>query len=732
MEKIQNKENNENILYIIGKEEDNTTLKKDLGLGENTNPHEIEIQNKWNVNQINTNNFSETNPYYPQISEKIIELISQNTYDDDFIYSFTIIYIVYNLKKQNDDITLLLQTIQNSSKNNYYLPFVIFLFNTDKEDDKNSLEKIINTNELFRKIDKRNISYFIYPLNMKQNLQKDELIKEIFNKLYKIYSYFYGLGDELYKVKNEELCPINILILGGTQQGKTTFINTITKSKKGREGCGSSETKGQIIYHIDNIPLCIYDIEGFNGEDTINNVVEKIKLMQNLKDEKEISLVIYIIKYEKDVFFLDNEYKIFKQLAKKLNNMKFLFVITKTNKNEIDNDDKRKEKIMYIQRNFMKMLNNGIKKDKENKKNNFNVMDYLYMCQKCKIDFNEINSKEITEKEFESKNFIEKMKLKFDSIPTTKKNEEIINTIIKDNETIMFVNLIEEENCPIKFGMNAICKKMANLLENIKINKIKALNDCLIFNKDKIIEIKEIANNLKKISETKEDRDIIIEIKEEKLLNEIDKEEKKIESIKFKAENFEDLLNSFDNKNKDKVQSDFEKYLKNKVQQIQEIAKSNVKVKIIWGTLSGIIPFIDIFIQKNLTKQAKEIIAKHFGDDLIDFDIIDNIKNSSFNDDKKEIEKLEKKTCHDVGDFCKTGYKCVTIYCDLAPKLVEGGWKVCLAGTGIGIGTIMGYIRMKTDVNAYIEFYTKRFVFRNLVYFSFDDVEKYLRQENFE
>ena len=39
MEKIQNKENNENILYIIGKEEDNTTLKKDLGLGENTNPH---------------------------------------------------------------------------------------------------------------------------------------------------------------------------------------------------------------------------------------------------------------------------------------------------------------------------------------------------------------------------------------------------------------------------------------------------------------------------------------------------------------------------------------------------------------------------------------------------------------------------------------------------------------------------------------------------------------------
>ena len=288
---MENTDSNENIIYIIGKEKENNMLKTEFGLGENTNPDDIEIQNKWNVNQINTDELLDANPSYREISEKIEELRDQSDFDPDYIYSFTIIYILDNFEEQKNDINLLLEIIQNKTPNSYYQPFIIFILNSEKNEEENSLVELTNISKDFQEIDKRNISYFIYPLNTPDNSKKNQTKEEILNKLYLIYSYFYGLGDEfvkegkkykLYKVKNEELCPINILVLGATQQGKTTFINTLIKSKKGREGYGKSKTKKQIIYHIDNVPLYVYDIEGFNGEDTIQNVVDEIELMQNL------------------------------------------------------------------------------------------------------------------------------------------------------------------------------------------------------------------------------------------------------------------------------------------------------------------------------------------------------------------------------------------------------------------------------------------------------------------
>ena len=57
-----------------------------------------------------------------------------------------------------------------------------------------------------------------------------------------------------------------MLILGRTQVGKSTFINTLLGEKRAKEGGkGSSVTKNHLIYHLDNIPLEINDIEGFAG-----------------------------------------------------------------------------------------------------------------------------------------------------------------------------------------------------------------------------------------------------------------------------------------------------------------------------------------------------------------------------------------------------------------------------------------------------------------------------------
>jgi len=91
-------------------------------------------------------------------------------------------------------------------------------------------------------------------------------------KILIIFSYFYELGDEyeykknpfiLYKKTDEKYYSINMLILGRTQVGKSTFINTLLGEKKAKEGgSGFSITKHQLAYHLDNIPLEINDIEG--------------------------------------------------------------------------------------------------------------------------------------------------------------------------------------------------------------------------------------------------------------------------------------------------------------------------------------------------------------------------------------------------------------------------------------------------------------------------------------
>ena len=81
-----------------------------------------------------------------------------------------------------------------------------------------------------------------------------------------------------------------------------------------------------------------------------------------------------------------------------------------------------------------------------------------------------------------------------------------------------------------------------------------------------------------------------------------------IKEIEYKATNFDDLLEIFYNKNEDKLKNNFEKLkgkVTEKVKEIQELARCDVESKIIWGTLSGVIPIGDIFIQSFLKKDAK-------------------------------------------------------------------------------------------------------------------------------
>ena len=320
----------------------------------------------------------------------------------------------------------------------FYLPFFIFLIKD--ENDKSEFNKFVEEDI---KIDKRNISCYISPLNenIKNKKENEELIKL---KILKIFSYFFELGDnfningkkyKLYKEKKEKLYPINILLLGKTQVGKSTFLNTLLNEKKAKEGGeGSSVTQRQISYHLDEIPLIVNDIEGFTGEESIKKVIEKIKKMQEKLEENELNLVIYIIDYNGPTFFNDNEYPIFKQLTEKLDNTHFLFVCTKS-KEEVNDAVLQK-----IKKAFFNMLKNGLK-NKHEKENLINALNYMYYCIKKDILYDEIDKKEVDKQVFEKMNFFEKFNLKFEKYEEAQKNKEMIDTILKLNETLIFINL---------------------------------------------------------------------------------------------------------------------------------------------------------------------------------------------------------------------------------------------------------------------------------------------------
>ena len=501
-----------NNICIIGKNIDK--IIKELGLFKEENKEKIE--NRWYISSYNINNNEEIEQIYNKIIANINDMKEKSEFSEE-IFSYTIIYSLDDLKKNNnekDNIRKLFTIISLKIESFYYHPFFILLAKDEK--DKEELDLFIssqNINDI--KIDKRNIECFITPLSNSLE-EKEKNTKLIKQKIYKIFSYFFEMGDEfkykdtvfkLYEETKEKLFPINILILGKTQVGKSTFINTLLKEKRAKEGGeGFSETKAHNSYHIDNIPLIINDIEGFTGEENINKVVEKISKMQTKLEEKELHLVIYIIDYYGPTYFNDNEYIIFQQLSKKLDTTHFLFLCSKS---KVRNN---KQLIDKIKKSFYKMIKNGLNKKKE-KENIMNVLNYLYFCQKNDIDYKEIysNTNNVNLEIFNNMNFYEKMKLKFNNYSEEDKNKEMINKIIEEDNNLIFINLkLDEEHNEI-FGMNKVSKKIREILINIKNDNMKFLNDNIKYNKLQKLELDKKINDLEKTLEENDDINDFIE-----------------------------------------------------------------------------------------------------------------------------------------------------------------------------------------------------------------------------
>ena len=680
-------EANANNICLVGK--DVNIIKKELSLYKEDNQNKLE--NFWNIISCDWSD--------------IIEILKSKISDyNNEKFSFTIIVSLDDLDNgQKTKINTLFKNLENDliedELSEYNFPFIIFL--VQKEMDITDLKKEFIQ---YENIDKRNISFFISPL--RNNANKVNYIKLIKQKIYKIFSYFYELGDtfkfkdkifKLYEDSGESLLPVNALVIGKTQVGKSTLINTFLKEKRAREGDNSTpETEKLLVYHIDGVPLFINDIEGFTGEKNINTIVEKIKSMQVRFQEKELHLILYVLRYEGGTYFNENEYEIFKQLAKNNHQSHFLFVCTKAGKNQ-------SKAFKDIKKAFYKMISKGITNEcKDEKSKIINTLNYLYYCQKKEIYYNEINPEDIKGKNFNEMEFYQRMELKFKGKKEEEKNEEMINTIMEKDKNLIFVNLKKDPEHETIFGMDKLSYQIIEALKSIKSFNMKILTSELEKSEAKIYNVNE---ELKK--------NPIYEEEKQKLLNNA--------SVLNKVkDDCIELINSLNNEQDICKCKEIAEKLKIKL--INQ-ANEDLKWNKIGGWASGIIPFFDILIQHFIKNNAKKKISEKFDDNLIDLD-----KKKSFytQDEKDNIDEVKNQINDVKSDIFKSIGRAGTIGINILTKISF----FALAGIGVTVGVVVGGKVTQSDIKALLEFYGNRFVFRCLIGLSFKKIANYL-SDNF-
>ena len=675
--------NNKNNICIIGNDEKDVELiKTELNLNKDFNENKIE--NYWNIFSYGWNH----------IKDIIAVLKSNSSPFNNEIFSFTIIASLNEIKgSQKEQINELFKNIENSKIREHKYPFIIFLI-------KNAEEEAVLKNELnkYKKFDERNISIFISPLI--DNKLKEKNIKLIKLKINKIFSYFYELGDEfefggqtikLYEEPEIGLLPVNVLVIGKTQVGKTTLINSFLNEKRAKEGSNAfSVTKKLTTYHIDKVPMLINDIEGFTGEKNIDDIVRKIKSMQVSFQEKELHLIIYVLRYEGSTYFNENEYKIFKQLSKVNHQSHFLFVCTRAgNDQETAFED--------IKESFFAMIKKGLSKKYQDEQSKFKyTLNYLYFCQKKEIYYDEIDNRK-TEQEFNSMDFYQKMELKFSGKTESEKYEEMVNTIIEKDKNLIFVNLKKEKGHELLFGMDKISTQIINVFKEIKGFNMKILDDEL---KKAEYNIDDVNNELIKHPMFEEER--ISLLKESAQLKE------------FK-DDFTKLKQSINEDRRNECRNIAEKI---KIKLFDKV-NSELKSNKVLGYCSGVLPFVDIFFQHLIKENAKKKIVKQFDDNLDDLNKIDSKLSKDETDDAKKVKEQTNDTKSDV---IKTIGRIFTIGINLVSKISF----FASAIPGIALGVVVGGAVTQYDINKILEFYGKRFVYRCLIAFSFKKIENYL------
>lgn len=271
------------------------------------------------------------------------------------------VLIVHVPNKDSELIDFIFSSMEEELKEPYHMPMILFLVDEGGDGDKKNECKIIPDSEKYPNINKNTIftEYYIneneYLLNSAQNELKREgysKMEKIFKVLYRFCSYLNDLGDrfslgEKDQLINYDLCDqyfpftINICCIGRFGKGKSTCVNFILEEEKAKESNSGASTTHMINYYqLNNQPIKIYDTPGFESQETIDKVIEKIKElndeMNELKDN--VHVFLYMLDSRESRIFQEMEYNMLKYLSEQTNS-KICYVFTHSKK-AINKDEK--------------------------------------------------------------------------------------------------------------------------------------------------------------------------------------------------------------------------------------------------------------------------------------------------------------------------------------------------------------------------------------------------------
>ena len=259
---------------------------------------------------------------------------------------------------EEPEVNLILDSM-NKLAQSQYMPLVLFLLDKCPNERKIPID-----NKKYKNIDERLIKVVPY------NEDKEFIKYQIEPILIRFFSILNELGDRFnYEIKGATVgvdlinkyfpFNINICCVGRFGQGKSTGVNAILKEYKARESNkGCSQTKKLTLYQVENQPIKILDIPGFENPETVKLAIERFKQCQNeiSKIKDKIHIILYFINYCEDRTFMELEAPILEELVN-FKESKVIYVITHSNPS-MDDDDKE-EKIQNINEGLKGVLKNS-------------------------------------------------------------------------------------------------------------------------------------------------------------------------------------------------------------------------------------------------------------------------------------------------------------------------------------------------------------------------------------
>ena len=175
---------------------------------------------------------------------------------------FKEIFIIDNKNISKESIEEFFEKLNDILDENgdYYHPFIFFL----------TKEEISFNNEEYYTLDIKKFHFFDF-------LEDKASLSKLVIKLIQVCSYYNELGDffEIHGCPYQSITDIqtyptylNVLVMGRSQSGKSSFINLLLNEKRAKEGGNSCGCTGKTLkYKVLNYPIKLYDTIGFGDED---------------------------------------------------------------------------------------------------------------------------------------------------------------------------------------------------------------------------------------------------------------------------------------------------------------------------------------------------------------------------------------------------------------------------------------------------------------------------------